>query len=459
MKGIEEYAPERNEPCPCGSGKKFKKCCQTNYGQGRNTNARQKYNQGLYEEALVACRSQLCWYVLCHKAHTIPFLRSGAKEAFDLLTIDIEALTSLVELLELCYYKVGIIEQFPATLDRLVNVVNDSRWVAKIAYFRGLWWLVHKRDRIEASKSLAQIDIARCSDPDVLTLYLDVAPEKLSLPDKLSIIDRICSNTDKESYRLQYGAAKGVAYCLICETEKGCLIIEAAIDRYRSAVPEKRSSYGDYQLARALYALGAFRGNENFIDQSIDQFQKLIREAKEHQFSKEILSDLFCVLGESFALKGNIKEAMRNYRASLDLSVQPITKIYLAKAYFAVGLDERGQQLLSEFDLATLSPTNRCDYAIALAMLAASTREQAHLARARDELNKVQPTDPFFIHQRDKWIIELLQTAPNDVGRFRKLIQTLNRYVTLNPNLFGFGININRMIEDADPAASANRRP
>src|SRR5439155_4363061 len=214
MKGIEEYAPERNEPCPCGSGKKFKKCCQTNYGQGRNTNARQKYNQGLYEEALVACRSQLCWYVLCHKAHTIPFLRSGAKEAFDLLTIDIEALASLVELLELCYYKVGIIEQFPATLDRLVNVVNDSRWVAKIAYFRGLWWLVHKRDRTEASKSLAQIDIARCSDPDVLTLYLDVAPEKLSLPDKLSIIDRICSNTDKESYRLQYGAAKGVAYCL-----------------------------------------------------------------------------------------------------------------------------------------------------------------------------------------------------------------------------------------------------
>ncbi|HEY4272961.1 MAG TPA: SEC-C metal-binding domain-containing protein [Candidatus Udaeobacter sp.] len=459
MKGIEEYAPERNEPCPCGSGKKFKKCCQANYRQGHNTNARQKYNQGLYEEALVACRSHLCWYVLCHRAHTVPFLRSATKEAFDLLTIDTEALASLVELLELCYYKVGIIEQFPATLDRLANVVNDSRWVAKIAYFRGLWWLVHKRDSIEASKSLAQIDISRCSDPDVLTLYLDVAPEKLSLSDKFSIIDRICSNTDRESYRLQYGAAKGVAYCLICETEKGCSIIEAAIDRYRSAAPEKRSSYGDCQLGRALYALGAFRGDENFIDQSIDQFQKVIREAKEHQFSKEILSDLFCLLGESFALKGNIKEAMQNYRASLDLTVQPITKIYLAKAYFAVGLEERGQQLLSEFDPATLSPTNRCDYAIALAMLAASTRTPAHLARAKDELNKVQPTDPFFIHQRDKWIIELLQTAPDDVGRFRKLIQTLNKYVTLNPNLFGFGININRMIEDADSAASANRRP
>jgi tetratricopeptide (TPR) repeat protein len=459
MKGIKEYAPERNEPCPCGSGKKFKKCCQPNYGQGHSTNARQKYNQGLYEEALVACRSHLCWYVLCHKAHTVPFLRSGAKEAFDLLTIDIEALASLIELLELCYYSLGIIEQFPATLDRLANVVDDSRWIAKIAYFRGLWWLVHKRDRVEAFKSLTQIDISQCSDPDVLTLYLDVAPKRLSVPDKVSIIDRICSNTDRESYRLQYGAAKGVAYCLICETERGCSIIEAAIDRYRRAAPEKRSSYGDHQLARALYALGAFRGDENFIDQSIEQFQQVIQEAKEHRFSKEILSDLLCALGESFALKGNTKEAMQNYRASLDLSVQPITKIYLAKAYFAVGLEERGQQLLSEIDPGTLSSTNRCDYAIALAMLGASTRKPADLARAKEELKKVQPMDPFFVHQRDSWIIQLLETSPDDVGRFRKLIQTLNRYVTLNPNLFGFGININRMIEDADPAASANNRP
>jgi hypothetical protein len=142
----------------------------------------------------------------------------------------------------------------------------------------------------------------------------------------------------------------------------------------------------------------------------------------------------------------------------LDLSVQPITKIYLAKAYFAVGLEERGQQLLSELDSGTLSSMNRCDYAIALAMLAASTRKPADLARAKEELKKVQPTDPFFVHQRDRWIIQLLETSPDDVGRFRKLIQTLNRYVTLNPNLFGFGININRMIEDADPAASANNR-
>jgi hypothetical protein len=191
MKGIEQYAPERNAPCPCGSGNKFKKCCQPTYRQGHNTKAREKYNQGLYEEALVACRSHSCWYVLCHQTHTVPFLKSGTKEALDLLAIDIEALAGIIDLLQLCYHQVGIADEFPATLDRLRSVVNDPRWIDKIAYFNGLWWLVHKSNKEESYKCISGVDIARCSDPDILMLYLDVTPETLPIADKFSILDKI----------------------------------------------------------------------------------------------------------------------------------------------------------------------------------------------------------------------------------------------------------------------------
>src|SRR4051794_28397089 len=110
MKGISHYAPERNAGCPCGSGKKFKKCCLATYeNAGRADHARKLYNQGLYEEALVACRSFLCWYVLCHRAHTVPFLKSRSEEAFELLTVDIEALAETLELLHVCYDKNGIV--------------------------------------------------------------------------------------------------------------------------------------------------------------------------------------------------------------------------------------------------------------------------------------------------------------------------------------------------------------
>ena len=74
----------------------------------------------------------------------MPFLRSGAKEAFDLLAIDIDALAAIIDLLHLCYYKTGIVEEFPATLDQLAGVVHDDRWSAKMAYFRALWWLVYR---------------------------------------------------------------------------------------------------------------------------------------------------------------------------------------------------------------------------------------------------------------------------------------------------------------------------
>ena len=42
--------------------------------------------------------------------------------------------------------------------------------------------------------------------------------------------------------------------------------------------------------------------------------------------------------------------------------------------------------------------------------------------------------------------------ATDDTGGIRKFIRGLNRYVLLNPNVFGIGSNINRMIDDVDDA-------
>ena len=450
-RGIELHEPERNAPCPCGSGKKFKKCCQPSYRQGHSTHARAKYNQGLYEEALVACRIHLCWYVLCHQAHTVPFLKSETKEAFELLAIDIEALAGIVELLHYCYDRVGIVEEFPATLERLKTVVNDPRWLDKIALFNGLWWLINKSNQEQAYKSISAVDIAHCEDPDILMLYLDVTPKSLTIADKVSILDRICARTEQESERLQYTCAKGITYCLICDVKNGCEIIERAIARYQAADSEKKSTYGQHQLAHAYYVLGAFRHDESAINRSIEVLLELIADAKKKAFSKEIISGLSLSLGECYAFLGNQRAAMEHYRASIAIKSRPIATIYLAKAYAVVGLVEKSQLLLDTLEVDTLTKTNHYDYAIALTMIAASKRDQESLERAKAELRKVKSTDPFFIRARDESIIRLLETSPDSDGNtLRKLISRLNRYITLNPNVFGFGLNINRIIEDAE---------
>ena len=43
----------------------------------------------------------------------------------------------------------------------------------------------------------------------------------------------------------------------------------------------------------------------------------------------------------------------------------------------------------------------------------------------------------------------LLEAVPKqDFGRIGKLVRAINRYVTLNPNVFGIGVDINRILDD-----------
>jgi tetratricopeptide (TPR) repeat protein len=438
-------------PAPCGSGQKFKKCCKSTYRSAHTNKARQKYKEGLYADALRECRSHLCWYVLCHRAHTVPFLQSKAKEAFDLLKVDIAALGGIVDFLHHCYDRVGIIDEFPATLDRLTTVVDDRRWTDKIAYFRGLWWLAHRDDKEQARKSISTVDIATCNDADVLGLYLEVMSESMSVTQKLSFIDRICIATENEGEQLHYGVLKGIVHCLICEIATGCEIIGGAIDRYANADPDTKSVYGEHQLAHAYYALGAFKHENTIINKAVEQICKLIDDTERQPQTKNVLAGLHLALGECYTFLGNQNDAIRSYRTSAALKPSPLTTIYLAKSYALLGLWEKSEQLLEIVDVPSLSPPNQYDYAIALTIAAASSRDQQKIEHAKAQLRKTKSTDPFFIQERDQWIIRLLETPPeSDGSALRKLVSRLNRYITLNPNVFGIGLNINKMIEDAE---------
>jgi len=399
----------------------------------------------------VLCRRHLCWYILCHKAHTAPFVERAPRDAEQILAIDIEALASLVDLLHLCYSRLGMSEQFPETLNRLKDAVSDKRWTEKITYFHALWWLADRADREEAYKRMSAVDISGCSDPEILTLYLDVARDELAFADKIGVLDRICANTKKEPYLLQYSCLKGVAYCLICDVEKGCQILEHAIARYRHADAEDRSLHGDHCLARALYTLGAFRQNDSIVREAITQFQRLLDEAQEHCFSADIRGQLICSIGECLVFVGDPQAAIESYNMSLQTKAEPITRIYLAKAHVFAGNPAAGRQALESVKLEELSKVNHYDFAITWAVLAAATRGSGDIERAKNELRKTRSNDPLFIQQRDRSLIKLLETTPtSDVGTFRTILRSLNRYVTLRPSIFGVGVDINKIIDDVD---------
>lgn len=448
-----EFEPDAKDTCLCGSGKIFKKCCKDTYNTDIKEKTSEIFNEGRYGDALRSCRSNITWYTLCHMAHTIPFLESGKPESKILLQIDIEAMADLVNLLHLCYYKTGKIKQFPKALGILSNAISDSRWLNKIITEIALWHLLDNNDREKAFKELQKIDIRNCTDPETLVVYLDICPNRISFQERLEIIDRIIANTHKESYLLQYTCLKGIAYCLIEEVEDGCNIIESAITRYKSCTADKKSSYGDIRLAGALEMFGMFKNDTEKISEALEIYTN---ELKSKTYSDSGISMLSMAIAKCYAYLCNFDKAIRYYKVSLDKEDSELVKVFLTRAYINSGdLLVEGRKLLDSIDASEFNDACNYDLCITWAILAFKSREKDDIEQATNMMREAKADEPIFIHQRDRLLIDLNDLKPmSDEGFIRKTIKSLNRYILFQPNLFGFGINVNNIIEDVETEKS-----
>jgi tetratricopeptide (TPR) repeat protein len=409
----------------------------------------EKFNKGLYEEALVACRHHFTWYVLCYKAHTVPFLASQTKEAAELLKIDIEALGSLIDLLHLCYFRTGRTDEFPSVLARVTNAIDDPRWRDKILYQETLWWLFEKEDRIMALSVVSKVDIGSCIDPEILAIYLHVCPDDLPFNEIAGILDRILLNTDNQSYKLQYSVLKGIAYSLINDMRYGCEIIRTAINNYVSLNERDKSPYGDYQLAHALELLGQVSNDVDSISKADLHYARILEEAKQLGYSTALLAEITKCIGDCKAFLGQYKEAIRFYKESLIYDAIDNTKVFLARAYANDGNTDLSRQILKSINAKPFDDAFFYDYAVSWAILATHSLRPEDIEVAKVQLKVAKPHWPLFVEHKDAMLIQLMEITPKtSTGKLRGLVDALNRYVSLNPNLFGIGININRIVED-----------
>jgi tetratricopeptide (TPR) repeat protein len=385
---------------------------------------------------------------LCHRAHTIPFLSSGKPEAEEILRIDVLAMADLVDLLHQCYLRNNISANFPEALSFLENSISDLRWKEVMNYQRALWYLADKNDRNNAYREISKIDIESCDYPEALTLYLDVVPEEISFTDKQIIIDRIIQNTTKESYILQYTTLKGVTFCLIGEVDKGCEIIESAINNYKEIDESSHSGYGDFLLAQALETLGEFRNDKEIINEAIERYKK---EIDEKVYSSAGIAMLLKSVGDCYLFISNYSTAINYYETSLVNEEKDLTRVFLSRALVNNGAIAEGSEILSTIEIGKFNDANRYDYAISWAILAFVSLEKNDIETAKSHLKEAKSSDQLFIRQRDKYLIELLELNPKEEkGKFLKALSKLNRYVTLNPNFCGLGLNLNNIIEDIE---------
>jgi len=455
---LAKYEPGRNDLCLCGSGRKFKKCCIDSYSSEASKTSFELYNKGRYEEALRSCRQHLTWYRLCHQAHTVPFLKSGTKESKELLKIDIEALSGITGLLHRCYFHTGQSEDFPSVIERLTNAIDDSRWRNKIKYFHALWWLLDKQDRKASLSVVSEIDIEACEDPEILTLFVDVSPPEMPFKTKIEVLDRIIANTHRASEVLQYTILKGIAYCLINEIPQGCEIMQKAIASYKGIGADRRTPYGSFNLAHGLQTLGEFKGDVTVVRDSIAHYLAIQQEGTDSGYAAAYCADIEKALGDCYSFLREYDKAFQHYQTSLGHEDSELTKVFLARALVNLGDLAKAREILHSIDLSKFNEHAHYDYAISWTILATRSLAEEDLKIAKINLKEAKTFWPIFISQRDSALIDLLETSPRKTeGRFKSMIRALNRYVSLNPNIFGIGIDFNKIVEDVHEKET--RRP
>jgi len=407
------------------------------------------YNKGLYEEALRSCRQHLTWYRLCHRAHTVPFLKSGTKESKELVKIDIEALAEITGLLHRCYFHTGQSEDFPSAIERLSSAVDDPRWRNKIRYLHGLWWLLDKQDRKASLSVVSEIDIAACEDPEILALFVNVSPPEMPFKTKIEVLDRIITNTHRASEVLQYTILKGIAYCLINEIPQGCEIMEEAIASYKGIDADKKTPYGAFRLAHGLQILGEFKDDVTVVREAITHYIAIQQEATDRGYAAVYFAEIEKALGDCYNFLREYDKASLHYQTSLGHEDSDLTKVFLARVLVNLGGLVQARETLRSIDISGFNEHAHFDYAISWAILATRSLAEEDLEIAKTNLKEAKSFWPIFISQRDSALIDLLETSPRKTkGRFKSLVRSLNRYVSLNPNVFGIGIDFNKIVED-----------
>lgn len=451
---ISQIEPNPKDTCLCGSGKMFKKCCRNTYNTNIKDHDYKNFNDGKYDEALISCRSHITWYILCHRAHTVPFISSGDPRSDSLLKIDIDSMDALVGLLHHCYYKTNKSKQFPKTLGILSNAISDSRWINIITREMAFWHLIDNNDANQAFKELQKIDIKTCTDMETLVLYLDVCPYPIPFRDRLNIIDRILAITRKESYILQYTCFKGISYCLIGEIEDGCNMVEGAITRYTNCAAEKKTDYGDYFLPNAIAILGMFKNDSKRISDAIEIY---INQLDSKSLTDSDISMLTYKIAKCYSWLEKYDEAIRYYKMSLDKESSDLTKVFLSRSLINSGDIKEGRKLLTSIQTDEFNDASNYDLSVSWAILAFNSKERDDIERAKTIMKEAKGQYSFFEQQKKEILIDLNELKPTSGGNFiKKALKSLNHYILLRPNLFGCGINVNKIIEDMEPKMPTN---
>ena len=359
-----------------------------------------------------------------------------------------------------CYRVTNQWHLLPAVLDRLEPNIQDPRWQHKIIFHRalhavGLEW----NNREGAKQELKRLPpIVEVNDVDILTFYLDIIGDELTLKERLDLADRIVDLTDDPGIVFNYGALKGIYSMLLGELDDAERQISSCIEKLRTARPTRLSPFVENKLAKALATKVAIRLHSMDADIQTARdlgearyfYNKLLKERK---FTAKGEADVYVEMADTYCFEADWKLARYYYDLARQSDPEEeLYKILSAKCDIQLGELQSVRCKLREVDATKLDLAGYADYAFQYAALALRSEDAEDVEYAKSYLAKTKSRWPYFREERDKYKISLLSQKRSKervkAGRQLGMLSTILRYVNIGPGLFGVSVDLNKVIED-----------
>lgn len=402
-------------------------------------------------------RADVTQYTIWHLTNTAPAVaRNPELRVAYLMNIDIEALSDYVENLMWGYARKGWLKRLPVTLDRLKHNIDDPRWLAKIAYHRGICAL-WREDRAQATSEIEILQpiTSETADVDLLQIHLDLHGSDIGLIEKLAFFNRISSLSHSRADKLQYSGARAFEILMAGDEDGARRAFDAVIAMGREMEVEKPfNDTTETWFCRVLEGRAVIDQVDELFDEIDERFARLIGE--EVKWSDLWRANLWRARGDSLRYAGRFEAARDAYRTSRSLVPSPELRTFEAECELRLKNPDEAYRLIRSVAVDKLDMSERADHAFTSFYIALVRGDRQSLLDSRDLLKGVATPQPYFQDRRQSYIIlvgDALEALDNrqempKLGPILASLKKASRYLQLQPNWNGIGINGNAIIDD-----------
>jgi len=435
--GTAPWVLDPTSPCPCGSSKAYQNCCGPIIKAHMGSlvkDAAKRLGDGDAAGAASLYKAHLVQYLEWVYAHTLPFAKANIPVIHQIVDVDIEAITELSDTIAHCLYALGKEAEIPSFLQHVEAVVPLTGYEKPSAYLRALWLYIGLKDRDGATRELEKLgNILEYPRRQVWELYLDVVGSELSERQKITIADHIVADADEDEHvRVQYTVLKALALIQIGEAEAARQSLDALLGSLKppSRIQSSDELSTEWQIGKAWSMYGEIYSDSDALRKAEESLQRIPETMLKPVGKAAHQRDL------GWVLRGQARycDAAAAFRHSLEHDDTQVGRIHLVHSLALCGNLDEAHSVLEGLDSTTVPLNLQLEYFGAQGSLAVASNNTALATKTVDGLRALRLETPFWEAQRNQLMVQMLDFVhrPDAIPRGKRQSAIMEIVVFMN---------------------------